>query len=678
MASSLSIPVVPPPHTAMDYAALRAEGIRHIARLADDRWSDHNSHDPGITILEQLCYAITDLGYRINHDMRDLLAAGEEPPANSLYTPAEILGNHPVTPTDLRKVVIDVPGVKNAWIEPDEKLLFFDPADQTLYPQPAPQREELSLRGIYRVLIEGDGTASDDKVTTDVGRRLHACRSLCEDFEPPKILPPQRITITADIEIAEIHDPNRLLAEIQHALASFISPRIRFYSLPEMLERGVSVDAIFEGPLLEHGFIDSDELDRSQRRTSLRTSDLVHVIMDVDGVVAVRTIQLHGGASSTQWYLDLDSDTAPSLDVDASNIQLFRGQLLAQPNHAQVRSKLGELQAAARQSPPRGRRDLRLPDGKDRDVANYYSIQHQFPAAYGIGHLGLPPSASVQRQAEARQLKAYLLILEQLLADYFSQLGNVNKLFSVEPESKTYFSQPVDDPSLGLNEIRLPSPDAIAGDSAGVQPPAPSPEEYERKNRFLNHLMARFAEEMTAYSLLMQGPDSQQQLVEAKCAFLKDYSEIGGSRGRAFNYSRPSWDTDNVSGLEKLISRKLGLSTYRRRELAGLPPDDEGGFHMIEHILLRPDADQASGTAPLQPNPLLQGPIRKDPYSHQVSFVFPDWITRFQEKAFQALIKQLLRDETPAHQIVHLHWLDQADMREFESAYQDWLVARTG
>jgi hypothetical protein len=47
-----------------------------LGRLCGDQWSDFNSHDPGITILEQLCYAITDLAYRSNFPIADLIATG--------------------------------------------------------------------------------------------------------------------------------------------------------------------------------------------------------------------------------------------------------------------------------------------------------------------------------------------------------------------------------------------------------------------------------------------------------------------------------------------------------------------------------------------------------------------------------------------------------------------------
>src|SRR3954464_656341 len=102
----------------MDYVSLRQEGIRQLERMAGGQWTDFNAHDPGITILEQLCYVLTDLGYRTAFEIPDLLADGGEDPYDSLHPPAEILASCPVTPADLRRVVLDVDGVKNAWIQP--------------------------------------------------------------------------------------------------------------------------------------------------------------------------------------------------------------------------------------------------------------------------------------------------------------------------------------------------------------------------------------------------------------------------------------------------------------------------------------------------------------------------------------------------------------------------------
>ena len=683
-------PLQGPP--ALDYALLRQEGIDLIARLAGKRWTDYNSHDPGITILEALCYALTDLGYRVNYDMRDLLASHEGDPYRSLYSAAKILTGNPVTTTDLRKLLIDVDGVRNAWIEQveiPEPALFHDPSDQTLYLDPAVQREPVPVRGVCRVLIETDQTRAASEVLQDVNERLHTCRNLCQDFAPPSIMPVQWIRVRAKIEIADGEEPTKLFAAIHRALVDFISPRVRFYSLAEMRDRGKSIDEILDGPVLQHGFIDTGELESTERKTAIRVSDLIQLIMDLQGVVAVRSITVSlAGGNKEPWYLDLDTGSSPGLDP-TSDISLVRGQINRTWDHQTVNQIPTDLPAVARNQPlPESERDVILDPGRDRQIGRYYSVQHHLPAVYGIGAYGLPASASDQRKSQARQLKAYLMFFDQILANYFSQIAHAKDLFSFQDREegddyRTYFSQVVDDPDLNLGELRVHDGEVFRRNLQNLtENPAWKPEspetqpDYSRINRFLNHLLARFSEQFTDYSLLTK--DSSDQLVRAKRAFLREYDKSGAERGRAFNYTAPSWDTDNVSGLEKPISRKLGLLTYRRRALADLPGTDQGGFHMVENILLRPrDADEKQGLFATinrwQAYALLAKPWQKDPYSAQLSFIFPNWIERFKLVDFKYFIEQTLREETPAHLSISIHWLDQTQMSAFESAFKAWL-----
>ena len=89
----------------LDFEKLRAEGIEYLGNLAGKIWTDHNVHDPGITILEMLCYALLDLGYRTNLPVGDIFARppGDTSKDNNFFTPAQILTNNPLTITDYRK-----------------------------------------------------------------------------------------------------------------------------------------------------------------------------------------------------------------------------------------------------------------------------------------------------------------------------------------------------------------------------------------------------------------------------------------------------------------------------------------------------------------------------------------------------------------------------------------------
>ena len=115
MPTSLTIPKNPVYPPSMDFRLLRREGIKHLERLGSAIWTDYNEHDPGITMLEVLDYAITDLGYRTNLPATDLFALPTD--RKPFFTAADILTNGPVTALDLRKIIIDIPGVRNAWVQ---------------------------------------------------------------------------------------------------------------------------------------------------------------------------------------------------------------------------------------------------------------------------------------------------------------------------------------------------------------------------------------------------------------------------------------------------------------------------------------------------------------------------------------------------------------------------------
>src|SRR5690242_15687219 len=110
MADSLTISQLPPPFKSMQYDLLRAEGLKHIQELSGKVWTDENLHDPGITILEALAYAITDLGYRTNYNIKDILTTDPDVPEDikNFFQAKEIMPNYPVTFNDYRKLMIDV------------------------------------------------------------------------------------------------------------------------------------------------------------------------------------------------------------------------------------------------------------------------------------------------------------------------------------------------------------------------------------------------------------------------------------------------------------------------------------------------------------------------------------------------------------------------------------------
>ena len=57
---------------SLNFDYLRKSGIELIQQLSGKSWTDLNLHDPGLTILEQLCFSITELAYRTDFPLQDL------------------------------------------------------------------------------------------------------------------------------------------------------------------------------------------------------------------------------------------------------------------------------------------------------------------------------------------------------------------------------------------------------------------------------------------------------------------------------------------------------------------------------------------------------------------------------------------------------------------------------
>jgi len=120
MSDSVKISPLPSPFPSQDYAFLRQQGLNVIQALAADTWTDHNLHDPGITLLEVISYAITELGLRAGMDIPDLLSSSAVDRPPEMFTAAQVLPCAPVTITDFRKLLVDHPLINNAWVFPQD------------------------------------------------------------------------------------------------------------------------------------------------------------------------------------------------------------------------------------------------------------------------------------------------------------------------------------------------------------------------------------------------------------------------------------------------------------------------------------------------------------------------------------------------------------------------------
>lgn len=596
----ITLPKIVASSDDLDYSFLRKRGLEYIEQLSNKVWTDYNSHDPGITILEMLAYAITDLGMRMAMPIENLLANPDESVNGNkqFFTASEILPSLPVTEPDYRKLFIDIEGINNCWLKPYIKSVYADCRNfrlsynkEDFAAVESSFIKEFRLQGLYSILVDLETPDPEkfptkalkdqetERIMEEVRLRYHANRNLCEDLVSVTKVKTQPIAVCASVELFPEVDEELVHARILHAIDQYFAPVVRFYSLKQMLSKGYTVDQIFEGPLLQHGFIDNTELEASALRSEVRLSDIIQLIMDIEGVKLIREISIRDCAKPDSetgaWVICIDDGRKPVRCADSA-FTYFKDVLPVNVNHKKVDNYLKEFKAAElkEQELANYEMDLPVPQGEYLQTGVTTTIQNDFPDTYGIGRNGLPPRVGDARLAQAKQLKGYLLFFDQIFASYFAHLEKVKDLLSVSQKPMpTYFTQAVSD--------------IIDFDELVKNYPADNEEELtrlllgdldnniERRNRILDHLIARFAEKFNDYAFLMKqlyGNASDQAMLSTKYAFLEDYHLMGRARGSAFNwYKQPTarlWNTDNVSGFQKRIARLLGIKDFKRRNLS--------------------------------------------------------------------------------------------------------------
>ncbi|MCG9910684.1 MAG: hypothetical protein MH137_05215 [Flavobacteriales bacterium] len=606
-----------------EFSWLRAEGLRHIENLSGNLWTDYNTHDPGITFLELLCYAITDLGYRTEMPIEDILAS----PKNNLeamhrqfHSALEILPNSPVTVNDFRKLLVRVEGVNNVWLVKKKKHII-----ATYSPQPVNMRyaaeateaienkeKKFALKGLYDILIEFDESTFDgnsdinawkNNVIKNVKSVYQRFRSLCEDVEDVKQVPIQEVVLCADISLTPDADPEQVWADIAFVVNEYLSPNIRYYTLKEMLAKNIPSEQIFDGPVFDlkalkaddllddiffkKGFVDNDDINNSQLRDNIRLSDIIRVISKVNGVLFIKNIAFEFCScnetdknkvaqlfNKDKWVLCVDEGHKPVLCMGNTVLNFYKDIIPIQLKLDEAEVKLNKLNEAYRiETSSKYMEDLPMPEGKYRNLESYNSMQNQLPEIYGVGQMGLSETASMERKTQAKQLKSFLYFFDQILANYFAQLANVKNLLSADNELKrTYFSNVV---SGLINSEELIADGKISSEK--VIDKLNLDNFPERSNKMLNHLLARFNERFGDYVFLLHrlyGNDFNYAVIRHKKNFHADYSNVSSWRGAAYDYHNNKNAENarvNISGMEKRISRLLGFNHYKTQRLAGLP-----------------------------------------------------------------------------------------------------------
>jgi hypothetical protein len=405
-----------------DFKSLKGEALAYIQAYTGTEWTNLNPSDPGITILDQLCFALTELGYCNDFSISDILTKpnGEMHVENQFYLPEDILTTAPVTIIDYRKYLIDgVAAVNNAVIV-------------------SAINDVSIINGVYKVYLLIDDAISYPQAKLEVCKAafyyLNKSRNLCEVFLLPTQLQkvPQLISGRIDIENGNI--VNQVLLQIQNAANDYIFPKITSTGYDQLIAEGFKSNQIYNGPLMNNGWIATNDL--SEKRSQIFSTELAHIIEAIPGVISVTDLAFVNTLKPTESIVVDSPDKLLNIDIGNSAAVGFDVYSKATKLQTSIDLKLNTADGRAQQqsiSVVFGATidtEPTLPKGKYRNINEYYSIQNTFPEIFAVGADAINSNAVDYQIAQSRQLKGYLTLFDQLLANQFSQLANVHSLFS--------------------------------------------------------------------------------------------------------------------------------------------------------------------------------------------------------------------------------------------------------
>lgn len=594
--------------TARDPKHIFNQCIEQLIELCGDVWTDYNKHDPGVTFVEVLSYLLTELSFRSQGPITDVLVDGVNNADarqaildQQFPSPDNVLPCAPLTEQDYRKLIIDQPNVNNAWLVPYSVTLYVDSRDDSVTVSAREGRtiSRFELRGGFKVkLLLSDGLNQAEKNDTinGVEALLHANRNLCQWFDSPQIISKQGFIVCAEIEIAAKAEATRVAANVWHKIQTYLQKPIPHLGPQNTVEYLDWPAELFNGPLLNNGYIDNQSLANSELRKQIRLSDIINLIMDIDGVLAVKELIINPEGQSKPldniWLIHVKPEKQATLKPQLGNLAFFKRELPTFFDKKAALSEYRKLNNASQDSTHQAANyDLSVKLGKNRNIKQYHSLQWDLPALYGLGESGLPADASEKRKAQVLQLRGYLAFFDQLAANFLAQTSGIRFLLSLDKDqSASYFSQ-VPTSIKDYQKLYGNEPQASITLASLV---SDASKDADRRNRFLDFMLARFGEDMTGLTDVMLNAidPSLRNPLEYKIDFYEAIPQVSRDRAMAHNYALKDqvWNTNNVSGLAKRICRLLGIANHSRRNLSDIAydiyaeidktPDDEFRFRI--------------------------------------------------------------------------------------------------
>lgn len=380
--------------------------------------------------------------------------------------------------------------------------------------------------------------------------------------------------VGASLKIDSNLEAEEIMANVFLTITEYFSPGIKRSSFDTEYEKANDLSVLFDGPLLKDGFISSSSLQAPRKQ--INTRELIRLILQIDGVNNISHLHFFQDGEEADNFISFQAfDESPGFKIPASKndlkIKLTKAgrsiNIDLQETYRIFKKKL-TFSNVRLNTQKDIQHKLKIEPGTYREFSEHYSIQHDFPAIYGIGEYGVPNSEDPIRIAQAKQLKAYLAIFDQIMFDYQNQIQNIKSFYSADHlQPSDYLSSVFRDfPSSG-QIIRQVENDSTENGPTHYE----QKKFFARKNELLDYMIGLYGDKLDLSPLNdfnYYNTDFDGNALLVKSTFLQNIINLNKNKGLAFNYLKPVFETQNSHGMRMKSLLELGISNMSERSLS--------------------------------------------------------------------------------------------------------------
>lgn len=504
-----------------EFADLRRKGIAVAQDASGKLWTDYNLHDPGVTLLEQYCFALTELGYRAEFPVADYLAEPDgtlDLPALGLHQPRDVLPTRPVTLNDLALKLTDAcKDVRRVMIYPCEGE---NGCDQ---------------RGLYDIYVVPERTRPGQPCVKgaaleQVRNAFHANRNLCEDMSSLQLAKPIDCVLSAQIEVQRRHSPERVAGLIYECCGRLMTDGVR----ADTLDKVSRIEA-FDNPEQLFGY------NGSLPEGCKLLDHFFSALADIEEVKNVQKLEFFiSGTKTNPFFERLNRGEYRQLSFPTKEEE---NDLTLRSRGMDMKYDLGGMlnELVRARSERRARRSIHVdnsewrqtPLGKHREF-DHIRVGETLPVAYRVGEHISRAGMSIEDRNAAAQLRGYLSFSDTPLSNESADFQGLRQLFSAElKQDKSYQSASFDFGEANTVALRA---DRRMDDIIAEFDPW-----RDRKGRALDHMLALYGQAFTQNSLrnhdVYRGPNERQdRILLNKLRILKEVHELDAARAGAADY----------------------------------------------------------------------------------------------------------------------------------------------